>query len=751
MPDYTQYKKLELPKSPERYNVQVFNKNNTVIDSEFHKLDLKNQSQDQLLATKESLHAHINNKENPHEVDKVKIGLDNVENKSSSMIRNELTQDNVTKALGYKPYTPNEVDNKLSMLETKIDWKESVETYNDIATTYPEPEDGWTVNVKDTDYTYRFTGGAWIVISANAIPKATDEIDGLLSKEDHINYDDANIKKHEHDNKDILDSVSLELVDNWNSAYNHSLSDHSPANAERNTIVSIQQNGEDLAITEDRKVNITVPTSIDDLTGSEKLLSSNYGICTTNATSTEKIVDCEDFSLVNGTEITVKFTNSNAVDNITLNVNNTGAKDVYYKDAPIPIDYLKKNGTYSFRYNGTYYEFVGDINIAPNVVSTEFNGLCPKLEGTAEKYLRDDGTWDTPKGAASKDVPIVLLYSDWVGDTAPYSITLTVPQIRENMTPIYALDYSSVTEEDIDYIQYAYNLITGYTTEYAKITFYAADLPDRDIQLILKGVPTQQLEYVDNTIAVIVPVDGFIINEEHGRYEQIIQVEEMVSGAQGSWDIVRSGPVLSEEESKIAVNITDVIPLDGAIKIVCMEPPTKQYVLKLKGTYTQATEGTTLLAGMQGWFDRVAQLEDRADGIVFVENTGLVPQEGFSIDNMPAKNESLIFFPEITFLTNNLISLQEITIDGVQCFAYGKSENKNPFNLSPGSYKKWINCIFSYNSSGGLESLRTQGAQGIYYDGENTYTFIGNVVSNSYSCLMLPLTVPFNSQSNSNI
>ena len=33
-------------------------------------------------------------------------------------------------------------------------------------------------------------------------------------------------------------------------------------------------------------------------------------------------------------------------------------------------------------------------------------------------------------------------------------------------------------------------------------------------------------------------------------------------------------------------------------------------MLKLTGTYTQATEGTTLLAGMQGWFDRVGKLED---------------------------------------------------------------------------------------------------------------------------------------------
>lgn len=70
-------------------------------------------------------------------------------------------------------YTKNEVDNKFSTLESNVDWKESVATYEDILTTYPNPEDGWTVNVKDTDYTYRYSGSAWVAISANAIPKAT--------------------------------------------------------------------------------------------------------------------------------------------------------------------------------------------------------------------------------------------------------------------------------------------------------------------------------------------------------------------------------------------------------------------------------------------------------------------------------------------------------------------------------------------------------------------------------------------------
>lgn len=116
-------------------------------------------------------------------------------------------------------YTRNEVDNKFSALENAIDWKESVGTYADIAEAYPNPQDGWTVNVRDTDYTYRYSGTGWVVISANAIPKATQSVDGLLAKEDKISYDDANSKKHTHGNKSTIDKITETLLSRWNEAY----------------------------------------------------------------------------------------------------------------------------------------------------------------------------------------------------------------------------------------------------------------------------------------------------------------------------------------------------------------------------------------------------------------------------------------------------------------------------------------------------------------------------------------------------
>lgn len=80
-------------------------------------------------------------------------------------------------------YSSAEIDNLLSTVASGLTWKDTVATYSDIATQYPNPQDGWTVNVADTDYTYRYDGTKWIAISANAIPKATSSVDGLMTTE----------------------------------------------------------------------------------------------------------------------------------------------------------------------------------------------------------------------------------------------------------------------------------------------------------------------------------------------------------------------------------------------------------------------------------------------------------------------------------------------------------------------------------------------------------------------------------------
>lgn len=100
MADFTTYKALELPKSNEKYNVNVANKNSMVIDSELHKLEMKNQSQDELLATKEALDS--------------KLSTHNTSDSSHADMRlliSELTTDKVDKISG-KGLSTNDFTNE---------------------------------------------------------------------------------------------------------------------------------------------------------------------------------------------------------------------------------------------------------------------------------------------------------------------------------------------------------------------------------------------------------------------------------------------------------------------------------------------------------------------------------------------------------------------------------------------------------------------------------------------------------------
>ena len=130
---------------------------------------------------------------------------------------------------------------------------------------------------------------------------------------------------------------------------------------------------------------------------------TNYAVCGTAGATAEKTVTCAGFTPSLGAEIVVYFQNANTAENPTLNVSGTGAKPIYYHGKAIPASYLKANGVYTFRYNGAVYYLVGDIDTTySNMVGATASaagkaGLVPApAAGAQAKYLRGDGTWQTP-------------------------------------------------------------------------------------------------------------------------------------------------------------------------------------------------------------------------------------------------------------------------------------------------------------------------------------------------------------------
>ena len=114
---------------------------------------------------------------------------------------------------------------------------------------------------------------------------------------------------------------------------------------------------------------------------------THYGTCSTAAATAAKVVACTGFTLATGATIKVKFTVTNTAANPTLNVNNTGAKPIYYRGAAITAGYLAQNRTYEFVYNGTQYDLVGDIDtkvgLTNNLTSTSTTTALTAAQGKA--------------------------------------------------------------------------------------------------------------------------------------------------------------------------------------------------------------------------------------------------------------------------------------------------------------------------------------------------------------------------------
>lgn len=154
----------------------------TYVNSELNKRYLKEEvfNKDETNQIKDTLNTRINS---------TNTSLSNETSRATNAENSIINTINTNKPIWDDKYTKNETDNKIAAVVTNLEWKEAVNTFVDLATTYPNAEDGWTSNTKDTDITYRYDGAAWIPISANAIPKATSSIDGLMSKEDKIKSD----------------------------------------------------------------------------------------------------------------------------------------------------------------------------------------------------------------------------------------------------------------------------------------------------------------------------------------------------------------------------------------------------------------------------------------------------------------------------------------------------------------------------------------------------------------------------------
>jgi len=86
-------------------------------------------------------------------------------------------------------------------------------------------------------------------------------------------------------------------------------------------------------------------------------LGQGYGTCNTEEPDTDKKVTLSNYELVKGGVVAVKFTDSVPA-NSTLNINNKGAKAIYFYGAAITANIIKRGNTALFMFDGTRYHLL---------------------------------------------------------------------------------------------------------------------------------------------------------------------------------------------------------------------------------------------------------------------------------------------------------------------------------------------------------------------------------------------------------
>ena len=112
--------------------------------------------------------------------------------------------------------------------------------------------------------------------------------------------------------------------------------------------------------------------------------STLYGTCDTGASTAAKVVTCANFDkLLTGVTIHVKFTYSNTNSSPTLNVNSTGAKNIYRYGTTKPGTTAKTSwqagAVVSFTYDGSYWQMNDWLNDDSTYTASS---TTPAMDGT---------------------------------------------------------------------------------------------------------------------------------------------------------------------------------------------------------------------------------------------------------------------------------------------------------------------------------------------------------------------------------
>ena len=176
-------------------------------------------------------------------------------------------------------------------------------------------------------------------------------------------------------------------------------------------------NADDVKLDGDPNIRRTVPPSPSSSGG-----GISYGTCTTAANVAEKVVilaDASGWELKQGASVAVKFSYTNSYeadvnDPVQLNVNNSGAKNIYYGDSANPTGtnptaFGRANCVNTYVYDGAYWVWAGSCK-----------------DGDSTNYLGAKAAWDLLSSTIKAQyLTMDFIDDDGFGDISDEDVTFT--------------------------------------------------------------------------------------------------------------------------------------------------------------------------------------------------------------------------------------------------------------------------------------------------------------------------------------
>lgn len=319
-------------------------------------------------AIEASVSAHIGNTANPHKVTKAQIGLANVENKSSTQIRSELTKENVTNALGYTPIDESRIGaaNGVASLDAsgRIPASQipggfdNIEEYDNLAAFPTTGEEGKIYVAKDTNLTYRWTGSQYVEISPSLAlgETATTAYRGDRGKVayDHSQVSGNSTIHHTHANKELLDSYTQTEADLANAvAKVHEHGNKDVLDGINSNKVNYWDGKQDALTAGD---NITIADNV--ISAKKQVIYAEYGKTSYNTVKN---------AILNGFDVIIRYS-GNIYHSMHFNENNTGF--IYFKS--IGADEIREISvnTSGWKSYSTYFQKKLTFDTKPTAGST---------------------------------------------------------------------------------------------------------------------------------------------------------------------------------------------------------------------------------------------------------------------------------------------------------------------------------------------------------------------------------------------